>query len=141
MPDINIPPVMCFLLEYARGCIKVSILKHLVLEMKIIVWGIKLKMKNNTEMSRWRWYAMAVTVLGIIIYSLPWLSSRTKILLTIPLYALFVYVYYNYICLKKKAQAAVSAKDDIPDMQKTSSEQNANKKAIQKGKTTGKKGR
>jgi len=99
------------------------------------------KVTNNNEISKWRWYALAVTVLGIIVYSLPWLSSRSKILLTIPLYAMFVYVYYKYICLKKAAQPAVSAKEDSPDLQKITPEQNANKNAVRKGKTTSKKGR
>jgi hypothetical protein len=103
--------------------------------------GESVKVTNNNEISKWRWYALAVTVLGIIVYSLPWLSSRSKILLTIPLYAMFVYVYYKYICLKKAAQPAVSAKEDSPDLQKITPEQNANKNAVRKGKTTSKKGR
>lgn len=98
-----------------------------------------LKGINNTEMTKWRWYALAVTILGIIVYSMPWLPDRIKFLLAIPLYALFVYVYYRYICLKKGAQAALSAKDDNPVDQKTLSEQNLNKKSKGKGKPAAKK--
>lgn len=98
-----------------------------------------LKGINNTEMAKWRWYALAVTVLGIIVYAMPWLPDKTKFLLAIPLYALFVFVYYRYICLKKGAQAALSAKDDNPVDQKTLSEQNLNKKSKGKGKPAAKK--
>ena len=99
-----------------------------------------LKGVNNTEMAKWRWYALAVTVLGIIVYAMPWLPDKTKFLLAIPLYALFVYVYYRYICLKKGAQAASSENDDNPVDQKTLTDQNLNKKSKDKGKSAAKKG-
>jgi hypothetical protein len=100
-----------------------------------------LKGINNTEMAKWRWYALAVTVLGIIVYAIPdyLLPDKIKFLLAIPLYAVFVYVYYRYICLKKGAQTALSAKDNNPVDQKTLSEQNLNKKSKGKGKSAAKK--
>lgn len=91
-----------------------------------------MKPANNTEMAKWRWYALAVTVLGIILFSLPWIPTRYKYFLTIPLYAMFVYVYYKYMCIKKEAQAAAAAKETSPAPQKNSPGQN--KKPAQKGK-------
>ena len=98
-----------------------------------------MKAVNNTEMAKWRWYALGVTVLGVIVYALPWLPDKTKFLLAIPLYALFVYVYYRYICLKKGFQAALSTKDDNPVDHKALSEQNLNKKSKGKVKSAAKK--
>lgn len=100
-----------------------------------------MKKTDNPEIKRWRMYALVVTVLGIILYSLPWISSMYKIALTIPLYAMFVYVYYKYISLKKAAQAAAAANEESPDRQKIPQGQSDNKKQAQKGKSTGKKGR
>ena len=99
-----------------------------------------MKDAKNAEITRWRWYALFVTVLGIILYALPWISNTYKIALTVPLYAMFVYVYYKYISLKKAAQAVAAAEDEGTDRQKISSGQNAAKKPAQKGKA-GKKGR
>jgi hypothetical protein len=99
-----------------------------------------MKVTNNTEITRWRWYALAVTLLGIILYAMPWLPDKTKFLLAIPLYILFVYVYYKYICFKKAAQALASPKEDSPERQKLSSVENTNKKENQPGKKTSKKG-
>lgn len=100
---------------------------------------IVLNETNKTEMARWRWYALGVTLLGIIIYALPWIPSKIKFFLTIPLYAVFVYVYYKYLCLKKAAQAAVSSKDDSPGGQKSLPGQNLNKKSKETGKAPAKK--
>lgn len=101
---------------------------------------IVLNETNKTEMARWRWYALAITLLGIIIFSLPWIPSKIKFFLTIPLYAVFVYVYYRYICLKKAAKSALSSKDDDPGDQKILPEQNLNKKARKTVKSPAKKG-
>lgn len=54
-------------------------------------------------MKKWRNLALAVTVLGIIVFLLPWIPSKIKFLSAVPLYIIFVYVYYRYICLKKRA--------------------------------------
>ena len=97
-----------------------------------------MKETNNTELTKWRWYALAVTLLGIVLYAVPWIPSRYKFILTVPLYAMFVYVYYKYMCVKKEAQAAASKESD-PDRQKISSGQNANKRPTQKGRAAGKK--
>ncbi|MDD4169529.1 MAG: hypothetical protein PHD36_04595 [Desulfotomaculaceae bacterium] len=58
-------------------------------------------MDKAEEAKKWRWLALAVTAVGIILFSLPWLRSDIKFFLALPLYAAFVYVYYQYICIKK----------------------------------------
>jgi hypothetical protein len=105
----------------------------------LLCGDIDLKDINNTEMAKWRWYALGITVLGIIVYALPWLPDKIKFLLAIPLYASFVYVYYRYICLKKGSQAALSAKDDSSVDQKALTEHNPNKKSKGRGKSAAKK--
>lgn len=100
-----------------------------------------MKDAKNTEIKKWRWYVLLVTVLGIILYALPWISSRYKVALTVPLYAMFVYVYYKYMSLRKEVKAAAAAEEDNPDRQKIPSGQNTDKKAAQKAKASGKKGR
>jgi len=56
---------------------------------------------NKVEAKKWRNLALAITILGIIIFSLPWIPGKVKFLSAIPLYIIFVYVYYKYICLKR----------------------------------------
>lgn len=58
-------------------------------------------MDKAEQAKKWRWLALAVTVGGIIVFSLPWIPTKFKYLLALPLYAAFVYVYYKYICIKK----------------------------------------
>ena len=97
-----------------------------------------MKDMKNTEIKKWRRYAILVTVLGIILFSLPWITNTYKIALVFPLYAMFVYVYYKYLSLKKEAQAASAAAEDNPDRQKISSGRN-NRKPAQKGRAAIKK--
>jgi len=61
---------------------------------------------GGAEIKKWRNLALAVSVLGIILFSLPWIPSKIKFLSAVPLYIIFVYVYYQYICLKKRALSA-----------------------------------
>lgn len=58
---------------------------------------------GGNEIKKWRYLALAVTVLGVIIFSIPWIPSKMKFFSAVPLYIIFVYVYYQYICLKKRA--------------------------------------
>jgi len=104
------------------------------------VGGYSVKDSKNAEIKRWRWYVISVTVLGIILFSLPWIANTYKIALTVPLYAMFVYVYYKYLSLKKGAQAAAAVEEDKPAGRKVSSGMNTagkparkNKAAIRKG--------
>ncbi|MDD4334188.1 MAG: hypothetical protein PHY77_01105 [Desulfotomaculaceae bacterium] len=96
---------------------------------------------KNTEIKRWRLYALLVTVLGIILFSLPWITTTYKIALTVPLYAMFVYVYYKYLSLKKETQAAAAVKENKPDGQKILPGMNTAGKPAQKGKAAVKKDR
>lgn len=102
---------------------------------------ISVKGTNNSEITKWRWYALGVTVLGIIVYAIPWEPPKIRYFLFIPLYAVFVYVYYKYICLKKGSQAAASPKEDSPDRKKITSEEIVNKKESRSGKKAIKKGK
>ena len=76
---------------------------------------------KSTELKRWRWYAIFVTVLGILLFAVPWITNRNKIALVIPLYAMFVYVYYRYLTLKKAARTSTVGEEDNPARQKVSS--------------------
>ena len=76
---------------------------------------------KSTELKRWRWYAILVTVLGILLFAVPWITNRYKIALVIPLYAMFVYVYYRYLTLKKAARTSTVGEEDNPARQKVSS--------------------
>lgn len=56
------------------------------------------------EVKKWRNLALLITVLGVILISLPMLPGKVKFYAAIPLYIMFVYTYYQYICLKKKGK-------------------------------------
>ena len=97
---------------------------------------------KNTELKRWRWYAIFVTVLGILLFSLPWITNRYKIALVIPLYAMFVYVYYRYLTLKKAARTSTVVEGDDSTRQNVSSSAGRNNigKSGRKNKVAVKKG-
>lgn len=65
---------------------------------------------ERMELARWRWIAFAVTLLGILVITLPWIPYKFKLMLAIPVYISFVFVYYKYICLKKQHTAASDRK-------------------------------
>ncbi len=65
---------------------------------------------GKIELTRWRWITLAVTVLGVLIIAVPWLPNNFKFMLAIPVYLIFVFVYYKYICLKKQHLNASSSK-------------------------------
>ncbi len=99
---------------------------------------------KDTELKRWRLYVILVTVLGIILFSLPWITPRYKIALTVPLYAMFVYVYYKYLTLKKGFQAAAAEEESkpagrkIPPGQKTAGKPTGKTAGKTSGNQTGK---
>jgi hypothetical protein len=59
---------------------------------------------GKSEASRWGWLSIAVTVLGVAIISVPWIPDKYKIMLAIPVYVMFFYVYYKYLNLKRMAK-------------------------------------
>ncbi|HPZ43379.1 MAG TPA: hypothetical protein PL078_05190 [Bacillota bacterium] len=61
----------------------------------------------KAELVKWRRLVLLATVSGVAIFSLPWISGRYKIMLALPLYAMFVYVFYKYLCVKREASAGV----------------------------------
>ncbi|MDD4238312.1 MAG: hypothetical protein PHT62_07135 [Desulfotomaculaceae bacterium] len=60
---------------------------------------------GKSEAAKWGWLSIAVTVLGVTIFTLPWIPDKYKIILAVPVYAMFFYVYYKYLHLKKMAKA------------------------------------
>jgi len=68
----------------------------------IIVSKTNEKAINKSEKTKWGLMALAVTVLGVVFFTVPWIPSKSKYLLSIPLYAAFVYVYYRYLCLLRR---------------------------------------
>jgi hypothetical protein len=59
---------------------------------------------GKSEAAKWGWLALAVTVLGVAIFTVPWIPDKFKIMLAVPVYAMFFYVYYKYLHLKKTAK-------------------------------------
>lgn len=62
-------------------------------------------LKGKSEAAKWGWLSIAVTVLGVTLISVPWIPGKYRIMLAIPVYAMFFYVYYKYLHLKKMARA------------------------------------
>lgn len=59
---------------------------------------------SRSEATKWGWLSIAVTVLGVAIFTVPWIPNKYKIMLAVPIYAMFFYVYYKYLHLKKMAK-------------------------------------
>ncbi|NLI14189.1 hypothetical protein [Pelotomaculum propionicicum] len=55
----------------------------------------------KSELVKWRWLAIGVTLMGVIMIAVPQIPGNYKIALAIPIYAAIVFVNYKYICLKK----------------------------------------
>lgn len=62
----------------------------------------------KAELVKWRRLVLLVTVPGVALFSLPWIPGKYKIMLALPLYAMFVYVFYKYLCVKREAAAVVN---------------------------------
>ena len=60
---------------------------------------------GKAEAAKWRRLIWVVTVPGVVLFSLPWIPSKYKFMLAIPLYAMFVFVFYKYLCVKKEESA------------------------------------
>jgi L-asparagine transporter-like permease len=58
----------------------------------------------DKEAKKWRNLAILITIVGIIVFTFNWETNSTKFYVGIPLYMMFVYVYYKYICLRKAAR-------------------------------------
>ncbi len=93
-----------------------------------------------TEVAKWRWFSIGVTLLGIIIISLPWIPGKYKIALGVPVYAAIVFVNYKYICLKKGPQQEGSSAGSPPG-QRPSVKSSPVRQGSQPGKAPRKKGR
>lgn len=64
-----------------------------------------MKTAGKSEAAKWGWLSIAVTALGVALISVPAIPDKYKIMLAIPIYAMFFYVYYKYLHLKKIAKA------------------------------------
>lgn len=93
-----------------------------------------------TEVVKWRWLSLGVTLLGIIIIALPWIPGNYKIALGVPVYAAIVFVNYKYICLKKGPRQEGSPAGGAPG-QRSPSKSSSVKRGSQPGKAPRKKGR
>lgn len=58
-------------------------------------------MTTRAELAKWGWLTFVLTVLVIVVYAVPWIPGKIKILLAVPAYAMFVLLFYKYIALKK----------------------------------------
>ena len=57
------------------------------------------------EAQKWRILAIVITVIGVILFALPVdVPHSTKIYAALPLFAMFVFVYYKYIGLREAAK-------------------------------------
>lgn len=90
---------------------------------------------DQAELAKWRWTAIFVTVLGIALFAAPWIPKNYKYMMAIPIYAMFFYVYYKYICIKKSCRRAVSNSDKLPVSQEVK------KTGHRSGKASNKRGR
>lgn len=63
---------------------------------------------GRAEIVKWRWLILLVTVPGIALFSLSLIPGKYKIMLALPLYAMFVYVFYKYLSVRKEASAAAN---------------------------------
>jgi len=98
------------------------------------------KKVDKAEVVKWGWLALAVTISGIIIISLPWIPGRFKIALAVPLYAAIVFVNYKYICLKKGARQEGIPVGGVPE-RRTPGKSESIKEGSRPGKASHKKGR
>jgi len=72
--------------------------------------------EKKKETIRWRNLALGITVVGLLVVAIPWEPAKLKIYAALPLYAMFVYVYYRYLCLKRagKNNTAEATGDSSP---------------------------
>ncbi|TEB05959.1 hypothetical protein Psch_03001 [Pelotomaculum schinkii] len=63
---------------------------------------MKLKKVGKKEAAKWSWPVWAVIALGFIVFALP-INERLKLWLMVPLYGLFIFVYYKYVHKKRSS--------------------------------------
>jgi len=61
-----------------------------------------MKKTNKVDMRKWSWTIWVVIALGVIVFALP-ISETVKFLLAIPLYAMFLFVYYKFMHKKRSS--------------------------------------
>ncbi|HOV78607.1 MAG TPA: hypothetical protein PK728_00750 [Bacillota bacterium] len=59
-----------------------------------------MKKEGKVKPSKWDWRVWAVVIAGFVIFALP-IDPEFKFWLSIPLYAMFAYVYYRFVYKKK----------------------------------------
>ena len=84
------------------------------------------------EAKKWRTLAFVITGAGILVIALLGEMGYSQWLLAAPIYFMFVYVYYKYICLRK---AAAQEKEEYQERMK----QQVDAKVVVKGKKNKKK--
>jgi hypothetical protein len=67
---------------------------------------------GKSEAAKWGWLSIIVTVFGVAIFTVPWIPNNFKFMMAIPIYAMFFYVYYKYLHLKKKAKTNAALQDN-----------------------------
>ncbi|HBC92760.1 MAG TPA: hypothetical protein DCZ10_07595 [Pelotomaculum sp.] len=87
---------------------------------------------GKSEATKWGWLSIAVTVLGVAIIAGPWIPDRYKIMLAVPVYAMFFYVYYKYLHLKKTAKTNKTNAEAVQDNENRAARRQAER--LQKGK-------
>lgn len=130
------PPHMVLVLlrsGYASSCLKVTMNC-----LGCIKW-LRVKIVFKTEVAKWGWLAVGVTILGIIMISLPQIPGRYKIAMAVPIYAAIVFVNYKYICLKKASRQEGEPMEGAPGQKPQS--KSSGKGGSQPGKALSKKGR
>ena len=61
----------------------------------------KKELYKEKEAKKWRNLAIIITFVGVLVVALPWDAGVSKVYAAIPIYVMFVYVYYKYIGLRK----------------------------------------
>lgn len=91
-----------------------------------------MKRTGRTELLKWGWLTFAVTVLVIIIFAIPRIPGKFKLMLAVPVYAMFVLLYYKYIALKKASYQEIFPADARSHKRKSSGGNRPDKKATGK---------
>ena len=65
--------------------------------------------EKEREAAKWRKLALGITIVGVILVAIPWEPLKLKLFTLIPLYLMFVYVYYKYFCLRREARELAAA--------------------------------
>ena len=67
----------------------------------------------ENEAKKWRNLAIVITIVGVILFALPIdVPHIYKVYAALPLFAMFVYVYYKYIGLREAAKEKTKHKSE-----------------------------